>query len=152
MTDGKTLEVVCTASGEISHYNWQGIVDQATACHTAVVITDNECAQGVRQADEESCVFLGRAPEALIHDNKPIHQEADLRETIEPRTRMIPATPGRPENKAVIEGEFGNFEQAVGRLSLDDSSIENLKRSAVNEAIRAYCAGINQAGRAEPAR
>jgi hypothetical protein len=92
---------------------------------------------------------LGRAPAALIHDNKPIHHEAALKEAIEPRTRMIPATPGRPENKAVIEGEFGKYEQAVGRLRLDDSSIENLKRSAVNEVIRAYVAGINHAGRAE---
>ena len=149
VTDGKTLDVVCTASGETVHYNWQGIVDQATACHTAVVITDTECARGVRQAYEESCEFLGRAPEALIHDNKPIHEEADLREAIEARTRMIAATPGRPENKAVIEGEFGNYEQAVGPLHLDDSSLENLKRSAVSEAVRAYCAGINQAGRAE---
>ncbi len=39
VTDGKALQVVSAASGEISHYNWQGIVDQATACHTAVVIT-----------------------------------------------------------------------------------------------------------------
>jgi len=149
VTDGKEVEVVSTASGEIGRYNWQGIVDQATACHTAVVITDTECAQGVREAFEQSCDFLGRAPEALIHDNKPIHQEAALKEAIEPRTRMIPATPGRAENKAVIEGEFGKYEQAVGTLYLDDSSLEALKRSAVSESIRAYTAGINQAGRAE---
>jgi len=149
VTDGKALEVVSSASGQISHYNWQGIVDQATACHTAVVITDRECAQGVRQAYAQSCEFLGRAPEALIHDHKPIHHETLLREAIEPRTRMIAATPGRPENKAVIEGEFGKYEQAVGTLYLDDSSLENLKCSAVGEVIRAYTAGINHAGRAE---
>jgi len=149
VTDGKALEVVCTASGEIGHYNWQGIVDQTTACHTAVVITDSECAQGVREAFEQSCDFLGRAPEALIHDNKPIHHEAALKAAIEPSTRMIPATPKRPENKAVIEGEFGKYEQAVGTLYLDDSSLENLKRNAVSEIIRAYTAGINHAGRAE---
>ncbi|MCP4289933.1 MAG: hypothetical protein GY792_36885 [Gammaproteobacteria bacterium] len=149
VTDGKAVEVVSSASGEISHYNWQAMVDQATACHTAVVITDNECAQGVLQAFEQSCHFLGRIPQALIHDNKPIHREAALKEAIEPGTRMIPATPGRAENKAVIEGEFGKYEQAVGTLHLDDSSLEHLKRSAVSECIRAYCAGINQAGRAE---
>jgi len=149
VTDGKTIEVVSSASGEISHYNWQAMVDQATACHTAVVITDNECAQGVLQAFEQSCDFLGYIPQALIHDNKPIHQEAALKAAIEPGTRMIPATPGRAENKAVIEGEFGKFEQALGALHLDDSSVENLKRGAVSEAVRAYCAGINQAGRAE---
>jgi hypothetical protein len=149
VTDGKALQVVSAASGEISHYNWQGIVDQATACHTAVVITESECAQGVQCAYELSSAFLGRAPAALVHDNKPIHGEAALREAIEPHTAMIAATPGRPENKAVIEGEFGKYEQAVGALHLDDSSMENLKHSAVSEVIRAYTAGINQAGRAE---
>jgi hypothetical protein len=149
VTDGKALQVVSTASGEINHYNWQGIVDQATACHTAAVITESECAQGVQCAYELSSAFLGRAPAALVHDNKPIHDEAALREAIEPHTAMIAATPGRPENKAVIEGEFGKYEQAVGALHLDDSSVENLKYSAVSEVIRAYTAGINQAGRAE---
>ncbi|MCP3880163.1 MAG: hypothetical protein GY701_17500, partial [Sulfitobacter sp.] len=149
VTDGKAVEVVSTASGEIGRYNWQGMVDQATACHTAVVITDSECAQGVLEAFEQSCDFLGRAPEALIHDNKPIHHEAALKAAIEPSTRMIPATPKRPENKAVIEGEFGKYEQAVGTLYLDDSSLETLKRSAVSEIIRAYTAGVNHAGRVE---
>ena len=62
---------------------------------------------------------------------------------------MIPATPGRPENKAVIEGEFGKFEQAVGRINLNDSSPESLVKSAVEEVLRAYTAGINHAGRYE---
>lgn len=149
VTDGKQVKVVCTASGEISDYNWQGIVDQATACHTAVVVTETECAQGVRQAFEESGQFLGRTPQALLHDSKPIYQEATLKETIEPSTRMIPATPGRAENKAVMEGEFGNYAQAVGIIYLDDSTVENLKRSAVSECIRAYTAGIDHAGRVE---
>ncbi|MCP4287186.1 MAG: hypothetical protein GY792_22535, partial [Gammaproteobacteria bacterium] len=71
MTDGKQVGVVSTVSGQIDFYNWQGIVDQTTACHTATVITDTECAQGVLQAFEQSCQFLGCIPKALIHDNKP---------------------------------------------------------------------------------
>ncbi len=149
VTDGKQVEVVSTANGEISHYNWQAMVDQTTACHTAVVITNTESAEGVKRAFVESCRFLGRAPRGLVHDNKPIHTEAVLKEAVEPTTRMIPASLNRPENKAVVEGEFGKWEQAVGGLYLDDSSLENLRRSAVNESVRAYVAGINHAGRAE---
>ena len=149
LTDGKAVAVVCTASGAVSHYNWQAMVDQVTACHTAGVVTDTECAQGVRQAFADSCQFIGRCPQVLVHDNKPIDHEEGLKAAIEPTTKMLPATPARPENKAVVEGEFGKFEQAVGSLHLDDSSLENLKRSAVSEAIRAYSAGINHAGRAE---
>ncbi len=149
VTDGKQLEVLSTASGEIIHYNWQAMVDQATACHTAAVVSDTECAEGVREAFVENCRLLGRTPEGLVHDNKPIHTEAVLKEAVEPDTRMIPASLNRPENKAVVEGEFGKWEQAVGSLRLDDSSLENLRRSAVSEAVRVYVAGINHAGRAE---
>lgn len=149
VTDGKGISLHLTESGEMRDYNWQGMVDQATACHTAVVVTETENAQGVVQAYEQSVDFLGRKPEALVHDNKPIHEDRVLRQTIEPDTTMIPATPRRPENKAVIEGEFGKFEQAVGRIDLDDSSLESLIKSAVEEVLRAYTAGINHAGRYE---
>ncbi len=149
VTDGKTVKVGLTASGEMRPFNWQGIVDQATACHTAVVVTETECADGVLDAFESSCAFLGRAPQALIHDNKPIHDEQRLREHIEKTTKMIPATPDRPENKAVIEGEFGKYEQAVGTIYLDDSNKDELIHSAVREIVRAYTTGLNHAGRAE---
>lgn len=149
VTDGKIIQVICTGTGEVNDFNWQGIVDQATACHTAVVVTATECAQGVREAFDASCKFLGRQPDALVHDNKPIHNEAVLREHIEKTTLMIPATPDRGQNKAVIEGEFGKFEQAVGLIRLDDTNLMTLKTSAVYEILRAYTAGLNHAGRVE---
>jgi hypothetical protein len=149
VTDGKAVSVHLTASGETRDYNWQGMVDQTTACHTAAVVTDTENAQGVVRAYEKSVRLIGRKPEAMVHDNKPIHEDRVLRETIAPETTMIPATPRRPENKAVIEGEFGKFEQAVGQIDLDDRSTESLVKSAIEEIIRAYTAGINHAGRYE---
>jgi hypothetical protein len=149
VTDGKTLEVVSSASGELSHYNWQAMVDQPTACHTATVLTETECAQGVYEAFEQSCKLLGRPPEALIHDGKPIHDDAALRAHIEPTTRMVRATPGRAQNKAVVEGEFGKFEQVVGTVYLDDTDTDTLKKSALSEVVRAYTGAVNHARRAE---
>jgi hypothetical protein len=149
VTDGKTVKAVCTGTGEIKDYNWQGIIDQATTCHTAVVVTETECAAGVRQAFDASCALLGRPPLALVHDNKPIHDDLALRAHVEKTTIMIPATPGRGENKAGMEGEFGKFEQAVGTIYLDDSSDDRLKKTAVCEVLRAYTAGLNHAGRFE---
>jgi hypothetical protein len=141
--------VVSKKTGVIRPYNWQAMVDQATACHTARVVTDTECAAGVKAAFAASCRFMGKAPLAMVHDNKPIHQEAGLKELVEKSTVMIEATVGRGENKAVVEGEFGKFEQQVGEIYLDESSLETLKRSAVSEVIRAYTAGVNHAGRFE---
>ncbi len=149
VTDGKEVGVQCTGTGEMMTFNWQGIVDQTTACHTAVVITATECAAGVCRAFDDSCTFLGQKPQALIHDNKPIHNDRELREHIEKTTKMIPAAPGTPENKAVIEGEFGKFEQAVGTIVLDDTHKPALIESAVHEICRAYTAGLNHAGRAD---
>jgi len=149
VTDGKTLDVVSTETGELIHYTWQAMVDQSTACHTGVALTETECAKGVREAFDQSCKLLGRPPLALVHDNKPIHDDAQLRAHIEPTTRMIPATKNRPQNKAVVEGEFGKFEQAVGTVYLDDRTRESLTKSAVSEVLRAYTAAINHAGRAQ---
>lgn len=149
VTDGKNVEVLCTASGEVLSYNWQGTIDQTTCCHTAVVVTETECAESVRQAFDSSTDFLGQLPLALVHDGKPIHDEQELREHIEKTTIMIPATPQRGQNKAGVEGEFGKFEQAVGTIRLDDSNRSALLASATLEVIRAYTAGIDHAGRAE---
>ena len=149
VTDGKTVQIELPSRGERLGFNWQGIVDQATTCHTAVVVTETECADGVLDAFESSCAFLGRAPYALIHDNKPIHNEQELRRSVEKTTKMIPATLNRPENKACIEGEFGKYEQAMGSIYLDDSNSKTFIHSAVREILRAYTAGLNHAGRVE---
>jgi hypothetical protein len=149
ITDGKNIEVSLSGSQSSTTYNWQGMIDQGTACHTAVVITTEESADGVVSAFEKSSALLGRPPLALLHDNKPIYEEKKLVEQVSATTEMIPATLNRPENKALIEGEFGKFEQAVGPIQLDDSSREKLIESAVREAVRAYCAAGNHAGRAE---
>ena len=149
VTDGKMVTIVITNTGEIREFNWQGIIDQATTCHTAVVVTNTESAQGVGEAFDASCNFIGHPPKALIHDNKPIHDEVELRKHIEKTTIMIPATPNRGENKAGIEGEFGKFEQTVGPLYINTSNPEELMKSVIHEVLRGYTSAMNHAGRAE---
>lgn len=151
VTDGKTLDIALTGSGRRTHRNWQGIVDQATGCDTAVVVTDEECASGARRAYDASVTFLGSVkPEALLHDNKPCYDDASLRQHIEQRgTSMIPATLGRAENKAVIEGSFSLFEQRVGTIVLDDTNRRTLVDTAVSEIVRAYTAATNAVPRSE---
>ncbi len=149
VTDGKQLDIELTGSGQKTHRNWQGIVDQTTGCDTAVVITDEECADGVRQAYDGSLDLLaGVAPEGLLHDNKPCYDDAQLRQHVEQSgTAMLPATPGRPENKAIIEGAFGLWEQRVGSIRLDDTNTETLISSAVAECVRSYTAATNSVPR-----
>jgi hypothetical protein len=54
-------------------------------------------------------------------------------------TIMIPATPAGEIKKARMEGEFGKFEQTVETIFLDDSILDQLKKTAVCKAMRDYC-------------
>ncbi|MCP4589863.1 MAG: transposase family protein [bacterium] len=151
VTDGKWITVRLLDSQEDLYFNWQGTVDQTTGCHTAVVISQQEDANAVHQAYDRSVEFLaGVAPDALLHDNKPCYDDDKLRQTINNcGTDMIHATPARPENKAVLEGAFGRWEQRVGTLKLDDTDNETLISSAVEEIVRAYTAALNTVPRDE---
>ena len=151
VTDGKHIDVLL-ASDQRLHFNWQAIVDQATGCDTAVVVNHEECAAGVAEAFKLSAyTALGGAfPHALLHDGKPCYSEASLVQLIqETGCSMIKASPYKPENKAIIEGAFGLYEQRVGTIQLDDSSTQSLVRSAVQEIIRAYTSATNSVPRIE---
>jgi len=153
VTDGTQIEVFLSGSGRRIQLNWQGTVDQATGCHTPAqpVVTPTEDAASVRRAYDQSLVTLaGVVPEAFLHDGKPCYQEAELVESLaQDETEPLPATPGRPQNKAICEGSFGLFEQRVGTLVLDDSSTETLVQSALSEILRAYTAASNGIPRRE---
>ena len=151
VTDGKKLHVLLTGSGRRTRRNWQGIVDQATGCDTAVVVTHEEDAAAARRAFTESVEFLGGVPpNGLLHDNKPCYQEAELRDYVQAKgTELVAATLGSGENKACVENEFSLFETRVGTIRLDDSSTDSLIHSAVGEIVRAYTAATNGVARAE---
>ncbi len=151
VTDGKWLTVQLTDTEQTLYFNWQGIVDQTTGCDTAAVVTPQEDAHAVQKAFDSSVRFLGgRVPDALLHDNRPCYDDEKLRQTLKRYgTDMIPATPGRAQNKAVLEGAFGLFQQRVGTLRLDDTDDDTLIRSAVEEMVRVYTAATNHVPRIE---
>jgi hypothetical protein len=143
VTDGKQVTIELTASQSRTKLNWQGIVDQPTGTHTAVVVSDEEDAATVKEAVEGSLATLsGVIPVALLHDGKPCYQDKELCAYLENLgIGRIWATEGRGENKAIVEGAFGLWEQQVGSIVLDDSSPEALIATAAREVIRAYVAG-----------
>ena len=151
LTDGKWLSIKLLHSTETLYFNWQGIVDQTTGCDTAAVVTSQEDAAAVREAYEQSLQFLaGHVPDALLHDNKPCYDDAELRQALlRYGTDMIAATAGRAQNKAILEGAFGLWQQRVGSIQLDDTNEDSLIKSAVEEILRAYTAATNHVPRPE---
>ncbi|MGH7493089.1 MAG: hypothetical protein ACREOO_11915 [bacterium] len=150
VTDGKELSIHLTASHEHLKLNWQAMIDQTTGTDVGFAITPNENATGIKQALEAALYFMsGQAPAAILCDNKPCYDDAALQEKIKPICDVIKATPGRGENKAIVEGSFSLFEQRIGPIRLDDSSKSALIQSAVHEIIRTYTATTNHVPRAE---
>ncbi len=151
VTDGKWLTVELTESQESLYFNWQGIVDQTTGCDTAAVVTPQEDAAAVQQAFDSSVHFLGgHVPSGLLHDNRPCYDDEKLQQTLKRYgTDMIPTTLGRAQNKAILEGAFGLFQQRIGNLRLDDSDDDTLIRSAVEQVVRVYTAVTNNVPRIE---
>ena len=150
VTDGKALGIHLTGSNEHLTMNWQAMIDQNTGTDTGFAITPNENATGIKQALEAALYFMGgQAPAAILCDNKPCYDDAELHEKIQPICEVIKATPSRPENKAIVEGSFSLFEERVGKICLDDSSKPALIHSAVSEIIRTYTATTNHVPRAE---
>lgn len=151
VTDGKLLHIQLMGTNRSLALNWQAMVDQTTACHTASRVTQQEHAQAVIDAYETSRHFLGgKVPVGMLHDNKPCYDEHNLQQHLQNAgTNPLPATLRRPQNKALLEGEFGLFEQRVGTLRFDDTSKQTLLQSAVEEVLRAYTAAINSVPRIE---
>jgi len=150
VTDGKEISIHLTASHEHRKLNWQAMIDQTIGTDVGFAITPNENADGIKQALDAALSFMGgQAPTAILCDNKPCYDDAALQEKIKPICDVIKATPGRPENKAIVEGSFSLFEQRVGKICLDDSSKPALIQSAVHEIIRTYTATTNHVPRAE---
>ncbi len=150
VTDGKELSIHLMSSDEHLKLNWQALIDQTTGTDVGFAITPNENADGIKQALDAALSFMGgQVPTAILCDNKPCYDDAALQEKIKPLCDVIKATPGRGENKAIVEGSFSLFEQRVGKICLDDSSKPALIQSAVHEIIRTYTATTNHVPRAE---
>ena len=71
VTDGKEVTVEFTSSGKKETLNRQGIVDQATACHTATVVTKTEDAKAVRKAYHDSVELIGSFITKLVRIYPP---------------------------------------------------------------------------------
>lgn len=150
VTDGKEIYIDLVGSHEHLKLNWQAMIDQTTGTDVGFAITPNENAAGILQALDAALSFMGgQVPAAILCDNKPCYDEAELQEKIQPICDVIKATPSRPQNKAIAEGSFSLFEQRIGKICLDDSSKSALIQSAVKEIIRTYTAITNHVPRAE---
>lgn len=124
--DGTTL--VMTVNGERFPFTLEAIADVSSDALVGLEVTDVEDQQAVLGAFEHGVDTTGAHPDSMTLDNKPCNHTSQIREAVDP-TVVIPATPGRGQAKAPLEGKFGLFEQTAPPLVVNGSTQRELARS-----------------------
>jgi len=142
-SDGKQVDV--TIDDQTLRVTWQPTVDVGSTATVGSVVRPEETTEGVRSSFAEGVTTTGKAAIAHLLDNKACNKSPALAQDLTPDTFIMHSTVGRPENKAVIEGSFGLFAQALGPViaTIDTSSPEAIALCVADAVTRAYAQGRN---------
>jgi len=114
--DGMQLPVV--VDGQRFTFNLELDVDAHTGAFAGASVRPEEDAAAVVEAFDDGVVTTGKAPLALLLDNRPSNHTPEVDAALGDTLR-IRATPERPQHKAHVEGAFGLFSQVLADLVLD---------------------------------
>jgi len=142
-SDGMQLVVV--VDNRIVWVNWQPTVDVGSSATVGSVVRPEEDTAGVLASFAEGVETTGAPPAAFLLDNKACNKSPALADTLAPQTFVMHTTPGRGQNKAVVEGGFGLFSQALGPViaTVDTSSPELVALCVADAVTRAFEQGRN---------
>lgn len=142
--DGKTLEV--TIDEQRFRMNLELIVDAASGAAVGMAVTPEEDSAAVCAAFEDGVQTTGERPLALLLDNRPSNHTDNVERAVGD-TRLMRSTPGRPQNKAHVEGMFGLFAQQVPPIVLSTSDPGALARGVASVVAQTYFRVLNRAAR-----
>ena len=142
-SDGKQLDVA--VDDQTLRVTWQPTIDVGSTAIVGSVVRSEETTEGVRASFAEGVETTGKAPAAVLLDNKACNKSPQLAKELAPDTFIMHSTPGRPQNNAVAEGSFGLFSQALGPViaTVNTSSPKTIALSVAEAVTRAYAAGRN---------
>ena len=115
---GDGMQVPVVIDGNAFTINLELDVDAHTGALVGVSVRDEEDAAAVVEAFDDGVLTTGKAPLALLLDNRPSNHTPEVDRALGDTLR-IRATPERPQNKAHVEGAFGLFSQILPELVLD---------------------------------
>ena len=148
VADGTPVVVTCFE--ERFGFNFELVVDAHSGAFTGVSIRDEEDSAALLQAVEDGKATTGAPPLAALVDNRPSNLTPEVHEALAAdQTLLIPATKGRPQNKAHVEGAFGLFRQAVPPLVLDGHTERDVARELLRLVITTWARTLNHRPRAD---
>ena len=142
--DGKQLEVVI--DGRAFGFNLELVVDAATGAGVGISVRDAEDSAAVTEAFAHGVTTTGAPPLAFLLDNRPSNHTPDVDAALGD-TMRIRATPGRPQNKAHVEGGLGLFAQKVPPIVLDTRDPRAHARAALELVATTFWRVLNRAPR-----
>jgi hypothetical protein len=142
-SDGKQVDVV--VDDQTFRVTWQPTVDVGSTATVGSVVRVEETTEGVHTSFAQGVMTTGEAPIAHLLDNKACNKSPALAQNLAPDTFIMHSTVGRPENKAVIEGSFGLFAQALGPTiaTIDTATPEKIALCVADAVTHAYAQGRN---------
>lgn len=115
---GDGMQVPVVVDGRRFVFNVELDVDAHAGALVGACVRDTEDSAAVIEAFQSGIATTGAAPIALLLDNKPSNHTIEIDGALGSTIR-IRATPGRPQNKAHVEGGFGLFSQILPPLDLN---------------------------------
>ncbi len=144
VADGKSVEVVI--DGEVLNVNLELAIDAATDAAVGIDVRDEEDSAALVAAFDDGVETTGEPPLAMLVDNRPSNHTPEV-DTALGDTMRIDATPGRPQNKAHVEGAFGLFAQKVPPIEIETTDSRALARSLVLLIATTFFRALNRAPR-----
>ncbi len=126
--DGTTLAI--RLRGRWHAFNLQATLDVDSNAVVGLQLGDVENEAAVLQSFLHGEATTGERPVAITLDGKPCNHTDSLANAVEPTT-VVPATPGRGQAKASLEGFFGLFSQSAPPLHVDGDNERELARSVL---------------------
>jgi len=115
--DGMTVPVG-VGGGETVVLNFELQCDAFTGAFVGISIRDTEDSAAVVESIHQGVLTTGKAPVAVLLDNKPSNHTAEVDAALGDTVRLR-STLERPQNKAHVEGAFGLFSATALPLEVD---------------------------------
>ena len=147
VADGKSVTV--SFLGEQFTFNFELTIDAHSGAFAGASIRDEEDSAALIHAVEDGKATTGAPPVAVLVDNRPSNLTPEIHEALGEETLLIPATKGRPQNKAHVEGAFGLFSQTVPPLVIVAGTMREAAREILRLVITTWGRATNQRPRAD---
>jgi hypothetical protein len=125
------------------------MVDAYSGGFVGIAIGDEEDGAAVIDALHDGVATTGKAPLALLLDNKPSNHTAEVDAALGPDTARLRATLFRPQNKAHCEGGLGLFQQSIPDIVLRGDDPRDLGKQVLALLAQTWARIMNHRPRAD---